>query len=556
MSKKHKTKKRTPSGAIFAAAEPMTATETAKMSCTHAAVEAVPAKTDVSAVVAEAVNDVTSEPVTAESSPAKTDVQTELESEPASEEVSAANGDPVASDQPAGLDIPEFASTKAAQASNADANAESETAPASDDGDMLAEVSDHRLKKDDKKQNDHARGAIIGAIVGLIIVIVLAMFSSCSQKYAVIYDDGTGKPYEVYYRMGTQIDVSTLKKPTRTGYTFEGWYLDPELKSPATTIDQSGEITLYAKWNPKEYTILYDGMPGGATVADQDTYLYGEKKVLPSYEKENYDFVGWSINGSDFPVMELSGTETGTLKATAVYEPKTWTITYVSDGITPDAQMTYQYGDAFSFAPSVMDGAVFEGWYSDVACTQPVTGVSADTTGDLTVYAKFSSTAASAAMPTPYDYTADVDGKAAAVKRDYGVNVVVDRHDAQANTALDALYSALGNYTTNACKKIGTVRITNSDSVNGSDINVNADSTSLIKDINADIFRVLCDDKTDAFKDGWTDYTSFISDRAASGSVLDDAAETWGYHMAGVYGDDQVAAKFGILYNAYGSYLK
>jgi len=49
-------------------------------------------------------------------------------------------------------------------------------------------------------------------------------------------------------------DTLTLPaNPTKDGYTFEGWYLDPEL---ATSFDTNGailsDLTLYAKWTEEE----------------------------------------------------------------------------------------------------------------------------------------------------------------------------------------------------------------------------------------------------------------------------------------------------------------
>ncbi|HWP79638.1 MAG TPA: InlB B-repeat-containing protein [Candidatus Acidoferrum sp.] len=49
--------------------------------------------------------------------------------------------------------------------------------------------------------------------------------------------------------------VSALAAPSKTGYTFDGWYSDPELTSPyAFTVMPGANFTLYAKWAPRTDT--------------------------------------------------------------------------------------------------------------------------------------------------------------------------------------------------------------------------------------------------------------------------------------------------------------
>src|SRR5699024_9159817 len=48
--------------------------------------------------------------------------------------------------------------------------------------------------------------------------------------------------------------------PTRVGYTFAGWYKDPDFKQKAgTSVTLDKDVTLYAKWEAKtvNYTVVY-----------------------------------------------------------------------------------------------------------------------------------------------------------------------------------------------------------------------------------------------------------------------------------------------------------
>ncbi len=90
----------------------------------------------------------------------------------------------------------------------------------------------------------------------------------------------------------------SIDGPTREGYTI-GWYTDAGLTVPATTIpfDENGNVTLYAKWIPTEYTITYN-LNGGTNHADNPaTYnIESETITLQEPAKTNYSFGGWFDN--------------------------------------------------------------------------------------------------------------------------------------------------------------------------------------------------------------------------------------------------------------------
>jgi uncharacterized repeat protein (TIGR02543 family) len=52
---------------------------------------------------------------------------------------------------------------------------------------------------------------------------------------------------KVFKSSGTTIDLSAYK-PTKTGYTFDGWYTDAKLTDKVTSIKLTKNMTVYAKW--------------------------------------------------------------------------------------------------------------------------------------------------------------------------------------------------------------------------------------------------------------------------------------------------------------------
>ena len=100
---------------------------------------------------------------------------------------------------------------------------------------------------------------------------------------------------------------------TKTGYTFAGWYGNPELTGePVTTIgtEATGNQTFWAKWTAVEYTITY--MDGSTTLTGllPATYTIEAAANLPTpSEKEGYIFAGWRDNAG------LTGSEVTTIPA-------------------------------------------------------------------------------------------------------------------------------------------------------------------------------------------------------------------------------------------------
>lgn len=87
----------------------------------------------------------------------------------------------------------------------------------------------------------------------------------------------------------------TLNQPTKTGYTFGGWY-DHALFDgfPITTIfiGSIGDLTLYAKWSINSYTITFDSNEG--SLVDPITQDYLTTVIEPvEPTRLNYTFDGW-----------------------------------------------------------------------------------------------------------------------------------------------------------------------------------------------------------------------------------------------------------------------
>ena len=105
--------------------------------------------------------------------------------------------------------------------------------------------------------------------------------------------------------------VGTLPTPTRTGYTFNGWYTSASggtKISASTTV--SADTTYYAHWTVNQYTITFNA--NGGTGGTSKKIDYGSALgALPTPVRDDYDFGGWFTAASGGTQISASTNVTG-----------------------------------------------------------------------------------------------------------------------------------------------------------------------------------------------------------------------------------------------------
>lgn len=98
----------------------------------------------------------------------------------------------------------------------------------------------------------------------------------------------------------------TLPTPTKSGYTFDGWYTESSLKNKVSSpYVPTKNITLYAGWtkvseggnnnnNPTIYTISFN--TNGGSAVSPATVIAGNALTLPTPTKSGYSFAGWYMD--------------------------------------------------------------------------------------------------------------------------------------------------------------------------------------------------------------------------------------------------------------------
>ncbi len=142
--------------------------------------------------------------------------------------------------------------------------------------------------------------------------------------------------------------------PTKTGYTFVGWYTDVDL----TTVFNfetliTTDMTLYAKWEINEYTVTFKDYDG--TVIETQTIDYGNSATAPNDPtRAGYTFSDWDKTFDNI---------TGDLIITAEYTINSYTVTFKDyDGTVIETQ-TIDYGNSAT-APNdpTRAGYTFSDW--------------------------------------------------------------------------------------------------------------------------------------------------------------------------------------------------
>ena len=157
-------------------------------------------------------------------------------------------------------------------------------------------------------------------------------------SYTVSYNanGGSGAPGAQTKWYNETLTLSTTK-PTRTGYTFAGWYTAASGGSKyGTTYTGNAAATLYAHWTPITYTVSYNANGGSGVPANQ-TKTYGVNLTLTSLTssqlpvRQYYKFLGWGTSaGATSATYQPGGTYSSNAAVTlyAVWQYNAYTIKY------------------------------------------------------------------------------------------------------------------------------------------------------------------------------------------------------------------------------------
>lgn len=112
---------------------------------------------------------------------------------------------------------------------------------------------------------------------------------------------------------------AALPIPSKTGYTFAGWYENSELTGDPVADVPTGStvnLTFYAKWSPNTYNVTFDAN-GGSVSQTSAVTVAGKLASLPTPTYDGHDFLGWYTgkDSGDKVTTETVFTMDGTIYA-------------------------------------------------------------------------------------------------------------------------------------------------------------------------------------------------------------------------------------------------
>ena len=153
-------------------------------------------------------------------------------------------------------------------------------------------------------------------------------------------------------------DTVTLVTPARTAYSFAGWFTDRNFIDEITEIvaGSFGNKTVYAKWTPVVYDIIYE-LDGGANDENNPTTYTVETPTIEfaAPSKTGYTFNGWYTE-KDFSgdnVTELPQSSYGNVTLYAKWTANKYTITYLNTKIITGTKNTFVYAKGETYVQSV-----------------------------------------------------------------------------------------------------------------------------------------------------------------------------------------------------------
>ena len=216
---------------------------------------------------------------------------------------------------------------------------------------------------------------------------------STTINYTVTYDANEGNCGQNTGYATSVSSAVTLPTPSRSGYTFAGWY---DAASGGTRVGGAGEnytpssdITLYAQWIKHGSIVTYDA--NGGTCGTASATYQGTAITLPNPSNGDLNFDGWYTAASGGTRVGGAGDNYIPLDNITLYAQ--WsnniTVNYNANGGTcGTASATYQ-GTALTLPTPTRTGYTFLGWYTAATGGNKIEGTTYTPTANITLYAQW-----------------------------------------------------------------------------------------------------------------------------------------------------------------------
>ena len=205
------------------------------------------------------------------------------------------------------------------------------------------------------------------------------------NKYTVTYINEGTEYHKETAEYGSVI--TSIQNPTKEGYTFIGWYNEnnEKINHPITVTEN---ITLHSKYEINTYTVSF--YHNNEKYVEDQKVNYGESALKPSIDptKEDYNFSGWVIKGTnnkyDFTSKVTKDIE---LESSFTAKP-TYTVTFKIGNEVILTENVIEGHKVTSKEAPYKKGYLFDKWYSDEGLTIE-NNFDEKIIGNKTIYGKY-----------------------------------------------------------------------------------------------------------------------------------------------------------------------
>jgi len=237
------------------------------------------------------------------------------------------------------------------------------------------------------------------------------------DPYTISFDSNEGSQPDPVV-LDFDATIPTLPTPTKVGYAFAGWFLDPLLTQPMNlTKMPSQNFTVYAKWTINQFTMSFNSNGGSAVAPITKDYMALLSSPHPT--KSGYTFGGWHSDIDLTVRYVISTMPAANITLYAKWNINTYQVIFQTNGGSVVASLPVVYDEVYTLPDTIptKNGYTFAGWYADVALTTIADG-GIMPASNVTVYAKWT--------PNPYTITFNTNGGSAItpITQDYMTEVV------------------------------------------------------------------------------------------------------------------------------------
>lgn len=196
-----------------------------------------------------------------------------------------------------------------------------------------------------------------------------AVWQVNTYNITYVLNGGTNNTNSTTYTVEQEF---AFKAPTKTGYTFDGWYNDSTLNSKVTGISlgTTGNKTFYAKWTANENTLVFNANGGSGSMSNMTVATDSTAKLTSNaFTKAGYTFKGWATSkGGSVVYTDGASYTMGTNSSYtlyAVWEANNNTLVFNANGGTgsmPNMTIATDSTAKLTSNAFTKDGYTFIGW--------------------------------------------------------------------------------------------------------------------------------------------------------------------------------------------------